>query len=223
MRIATLAAVAGFALVTSAASAQQAILSFGFTELAGSYNSTTQTFMALGVDQGVGQPLRTTGDVTRLQQPNSGTASYDPGFAAGLVNVNLSVSAILANTANGNGTIRMTDSNGDFLQANVAGGFIRNGSAVFFNGTLTGAAFTSVSGDNLFNGPSGGSFPLTFAPATGPFDGYVIQLYVGSPGNFFTGSFSGVSTQVSGEIIPAPASFALLGLGLAAIGRRRRA
>jgi hypothetical protein len=63
----------------------------------------------------------------------------DPGFAAGLVNVNLSVSAILANTANGNGTIRITDSNGDFLQANVGGRFIRNGSAVFFNGTLSGA------------------------------------------------------------------------------------
>lgn len=222
MRTITVAAVVGVALAASAASAQQAILSFGFTELAGSYNATSQTFLAVGVDQGVGQPLRSTGDVTRLQQPNSGTASYDPGFAAGLVSVNLNVSAILATTANGAGQIKITDSNGDFLSANVAGGFIRNGSAVFFNGTLTGAAFTSISGDGLFNGPSGGSFPLSFAPAAGPFEGYVIQLYVGSPGNFFTGSFSGVSTQVSGEIIPGPASLATLGLGIAAFARRRR-
>jgi hypothetical protein len=207
--------------VASTASAQQAILSFGFTELNGSYNMGTTTFTAVGVDQGVGGALRSTGDVSRLQAP-FGTASYDPGTAASRVNVTLAVSGIVGPMANGSGNITIIDSNGDSLGASVSGQFIQNGPAVFFNGTLTNAAFTSVSGDGQFNGPSGGAFPLSFAPAPGPYNGALIQLYIGSPGNFFTSSFAGVSTQVSGAIVPAPASLALLGLGALFAGRRRR-
>jgi hypothetical protein len=211
--------VAGVA--ASAASAQQTILTFGFTELNGSYSVGSGIFSAVGVDQGVGSPLRTSGDVSRLQGP-TGTAVYSPGTGNNRVNVALAVSGILGTTANGAGTIQVLDINGDILSATVQGQFIANGPAVFFNGLLTNASFTSVSGDNTFDGPSGGSFPLTFAPALPPYTGAIIQLYVGSPGNFFSGNFTGVSTQVSGAIVPGPASLAAMGLGLAAFGGRRR-
>jgi MYXO-CTERM domain-containing protein len=204
---------------STAAQAQEAILSFGFTELSGGYSTASTQFSAVGVDTA---SLRSTGDVTRLLGPSS-TAQYLPGAAAGLVNVNLAVSGITPTTANGAGTLAIMDVNGDLLTANIAGQFSNMGTAVFFNGLLSDAQFVSVSGDGLFNGPSGGSFPLTFAPATAPYNGAIFELFVGTPGNFFTGDFSGVSVQVSGAVTPAPASLALLGLGAAFAARRRRA
>lgn len=215
-----LAGVAGVVAAATGASAQQSIFTFGFTELNGAYNQGLMQFTADGVDTGV---LRTTGDVTRLQTPGASTALYDPGFAVGLVNVTLTVSGILGTTANGAGSITITDADGDTITGTVNGQFIANGPAVFFNGLLSGVNLNDNGPqDGLFNGPSGGSFPLSFAPNPPPYSGAIVQLYVGSPGNFFTSSFSGVSTQVSGAVVPAPASLALLGLGLGAARRRRR-
>ena len=215
---------ATFAVLAAAgaASAQQAILSFGFTELDGGYATAGSTFSATGIDQGAGNPLRSTGDVTDLQR--NLTASYAPGAAAGLVNISLNVFNIVGTTsAQGVGTLAITDANGDQLVANVSGSFIGNGNSIFFNGGLTNVALVNNHNDGLFDGPSGGSFPLTFAPAPPPYTGYLIQLTVGSPSNFFQSSWTGVSTQASGEVIPAPGALAALGMmGLALSGRRRR-
>jgi hypothetical protein len=217
----TLAIAAGL-VGASAASADSTILTFGFTDLAGQFNLGTGLFSALGVDQGVGQPLRSQGDVTRLIAP-PGTATYQTGQANGRVDVELAVSGIVGPTANGVGTIDIRDANNDVLHASVNGQFIQNGPAVFFNGTLTNVAFVNVSGDGTFDGPGGGSIPLSFSPAPPPFTGALVQLYIGSAGAFFTQSFQNISTQISGAIVPAPASLGLLGVGLLAAGRRRRA
>jgi len=212
-----LAGVLAVAALSGSAMAQTTILSFGFTDLNGSYTLLGSTFDASG------QAI-SSGDVTRLQG-GAATALYNPGTAVGRVNINLNVTGILGNTANGNGTLTISDSDAiaDTMTATVSGQFIQNGSAVFFNGSLTNV-FLNDNGapDGQFNGPSGGSFPLSFAPNLPPFTGAVIQLYVGTPGNFFTGNFNGVSTQLSGQIVPAPATLGVLGLGLVGLRRRRR-
>lgn len=206
------------AAASSSAMAQQSILSFGFTDLNGSYTLLGSTFRALG-------SAGANGDVTRLQGP-AGTAVYAAGTTLGRVDVSLTVSGILGGTANGNGTFTIFDAdavNPDSITGTVSGQFIQNGPVVFFNGLLSNV-FLNDNGvlDGLFDGPTGGSFPLNFGPNTPPFSGALIELFVGSPANFFTGDFSGVSTQVSGQVVPAPTSLAVLGLGLIAAGRRRR-
>lgn len=212
--------VAGASFGAAPAMAQNSILTFGFTEMNGSYSTATSHFMANAVATA---PLMTSGDVTRLVAP-SNTALYNPGTASGLVGVDLLVSGVVGNTANGAGNLVITDANGDTLNATISGQFISNGPAVFFNGLLSNIFFTDNGAqDGQFDGPSGGSFPLTFQPVPPPYSGAIVQLYIGNAGAFFTQSFSGISTQVSGAIVPTPASLSVLGLGALAARRRRRA
>lgn len=211
---------AGFGV--SAASAQQSILTFGFDDLDGAYSTNTSHFTATGVDQGVGSPLRTTGNVSRLINPTA-TATYLPGTGAGRVLIDLAVSGIGPTSANGVGGITITDLDGDTLTSDINGQFISFGPAVFFNGVLSNVVFHDNGGqDGMFNGPSGGQFPLNFSPVPPPYTGAIVQLYIGDAGAFFTQPFSDIATNMSGAIIPGPSSMALLGLGLAVGGRRRR-
>ena len=208
-------AVAGLA---SAAQAE-AIFSFGFTDLSGNYNAGTSTFTAVGV---AGGPFQTAGNVNRLQAP-IGNAQYNAGSAAGLITLTLTVSGVGPTSANGNGTITILDADGDRFQSNVTGSFSLVGGAVFFNGLLPNPALVpDGTTNNMFDGPSGGSFPLTFAPATGPYTGAVVTLYFDS-GSFFGQPFSGVATNLNGSVIPSPGALALLGTGALLAARRRRA
>jgi hypothetical protein len=208
------------AALAGAAQADTTILSFSFSDLSGGFSTASSHFNALGVNM---LPLQSQGDVSRVNLPGSGTASYGAGAAAGLLNVDLAVSAIGPTTANGAGSIVITDVDGDTFHADISGQFVNNGLAVFFNGSLTNIGWTDNGPqDGMFNGPSGGAIPLTFAPAPPPYLGSIVQLYIGA-GNFFTSDFSGISTQVNGVVTPAPASIALLGLGGLVASRRRRA
>jgi hypothetical protein len=205
---------------TGAAFADQTILSFGFTDLNGQFSTVDSHFKALGVNIA---PLASQGDVSRLNLPSPGSATYLPGQAAGRVTVDLLVTGILANTANGAGFVEIFDVDGDTLRADINGQFLSNGLAVFFNGSLTNVAWTDNGPlDGTFNGPGGGSIPLSFSPAPPPYLGAIVQLYIGDVNNFFVNNFSGISTQVSGVVVPAPSALALLGLGGLIAGRRRR-
>ena len=212
-------AIAAVALA-GAAQADTTILSFTFSDLSGGYSTASGHFNALGVNL---PPLQSQGDVSRVNLPSPGTATYATGQAAGKVNVDLTVTGIGPTTATGTGSIVLTDANGDNLHATVSGQFINNGLAVFFNGSLSDVGWSNNSGDGTFDGPGGGSIPLSFAPAPPPYIGAIVQLYVGDTGNFFVHDFGGISTQVSGVVVPAPASVALLGLGGLVAARRRRA
>lgn len=218
----TLVAAAAMATLTGTAQADTTILSFTFSDLNGQYSSNSGHFNALGVNVA---PLQSQGDVSRVNLPSPGSASYGaPGSAAGRVNVDVLVSGVLGSTANGNGSIVITDVDGDTLHADVNGQFITNGLAVFFNGTLSNIGWTDNGIlDGTFDGPTGGSIPLSFSPAPPPYLGAIVQLYIGDTGNFFVHDFAGISTQVSGVVVPAPASLALLGLSGLVAGRRRRA
>lgn len=202
-----LASIAGVALLAGQASAD-AILSFGFTDMAGSFAGGQFTVTNDG---------DTSGDVTRIE-PVSGSAHYDVGFAGGSVIFDISVFNIGANTADGAGTFTITDADGDTLTGDIVGVWIRGALGTFFNGDLSNVVITSD--DGTFDGPSGGSFDTALS-GTPPYLGSIVQLFIGP--NFFTADFDVESVQVEGEVIPAPGAMALLGCGGLLAVRRRRA
>jgi len=221
MKKSVLAVVAGTVVGAAAASAAPTtVFDFAFNSTSATYNSGSNTLNAIGQDDGPGGSIRTSGNVRRFVPSNS-TANFDVGTGAGAISLNLSVGAIGPSSAIGSGSLTIKDANNDTITATVSGTFINGGSAVFFNGFLSAVALNNPSGDGTFDGPSGGSFSMSTA-GLGALTGSIIYLELGNAGNFFTNSFSTVVTQVSGAIVPAPASLALLGLGGLVAGRRRR-
>ncbi|UYV13165.1 MAG: PEP-CTERM sorting domain-containing protein [Phycisphaera sp.] len=211
-----LIAAAGIAATAAVANAQ-AILTFGFTEVDGSFTASDGSFLG-------SSNASTSGDVTRLSAPG-GTAVFEPGFAGvGASDFSFDIDVMItgAGTADGSGTFTITDVQGETLSGDLDGDFIELAPGVIaFNGLLSGVQFNDLSGDGTFDGPTAGSFS-TDLPGTAPYDGALVQLFLDGSGGFFDADFTGISTQVSGVVIPAPASLALLGLGGLAAARRRR-
>lgn len=225
MRAATLTVLA-LAGLAGAANAE-VVLSFGFTDLNGSYSSGSSTFTANADNNGL---IRTGGDVTRLQTPGAGTATYATGFfgtvPAGLMNFQLSLNVTNKSVsgpfqlADGSGTFTITDKDGSTITGTIAGtwiGGIGPAGSTQFNGLLSNVLVTAA--DGTFDGLPG-SFDGTFGQQ--PLEGALVNLLIQPAGGFFDADFTGVSTQASGEIIPAPGAIALLGLGGLVAGRRRR-
>lgn len=212
-RMIALAAVAGAAAQSSAA----VILTYGFTDLNGSFDRPSMQFSAVADDL-------TAGDVSRLAAPN-GTADFDDGFvnrsAFANVVINLSVFNLVGNMAQGSGTFAITDDDGDVLEGNIDGIWIGGSLGVYFNGDLSNVSFDTTNGDGVFEGTDGGSFG-TVLPGIPPYEGTFIQLFIRS-GGFFNRNFTNISTQASGEIVPTPGAIALLGIGALAGARRRKA
>jgi len=225
MRATTLSILA-FAGMTAAANAD-VVLSFGFTDLDGSYNNGSSMFTANATNAGL---LHTGGDVTRLQTPGAGTASYASGFfgnaLAGLMNFQLSLNVTNKTTAgslqlaDGSGSFTITDKDGSTITGTIAGtwiGGIGPAGSTQFNGLLSNVLVTAL--DGTFDGLPG-SFDGTFGQQ--PLEGALVNLLIQPVGGFFDADFTGVSTQTSGEIIPTPGALALLGLGGLVAARRRR-
>jgi hypothetical protein len=209
-------AAAGVAASAAVANAQT-ILTFGFTDVNGTFTASDGSFTGVA-------DSTTSGDVTRLSSP-AGTAVFEPGFVgSGSADFSFDIDVMItgAGEADGDGTFTVTDVHGETLTGLLDGQFTQLGGGIIaFSGLLSGVQFNDVSGDGTFDGPSVGSFS-TDLPGTGPYDGALVQLFIASSGGFFDADFTGVSTQVSGVVVPAPASLALLGLGgLAAVRRRR--
>ncbi len=208
-----LATLAGVAALASGASAD-AILSFGFTDLAGTYDHTAGSFSAV-------DDADTSGDVTRLEPPIS-SANYDVGFSGGTAAASFVVSVFnkVGSLAQGMGSFSIVDADGDVLSGDITGTWISSGLGIFFNGDLSNVAFT-LSGNGMFDGPSGGSFDPSFS-GTPPYEGALVQLFVPPSSNFFNSDFTVDSVEVSGEIIPTPGALALVGMaGIAGLRRRR--
>lgn len=195
------------------------ILSFGFTDLSGSFSTASGQFRADASDTG---GLNTSGDVTRLAGP-TGTANFDTGFLSASafadVNITMNVSPIDAQNASGMGSFTLTDDDGDTITGTINGTFNTPGVGItFFTGLLSNVTLNGTT----FNGPDGGSFDMDL-PGTGPYPGAFVALYIRNGSTFFNSDFRNVSVQASGEILPSAGSMALLGLGgLVAVRRQRR-
>lgn len=220
--------------VSAPALGQSEVITFSFSDLAASFvNGATmqdRVFSAEAVALPGG--LRTGGDVTRVDVSPSQTADFPTGFS-GLGPAHLSVSMNLATVVQNQGGIdsiaatgsfAITDADGDVITGTLNGSW-RNigGGFEVFEGLITSASIVpQADGDDAnFNGPGGGAFSyagLQMAGLTGAF--VQLQLTVGT---FFDQDFAGVSSQVSGVLVPAPAGAGVLALaGLAAARRRRR-
>lgn len=219
-------AILGMSLGLGHASAE-VILTFGFTDLAGSFERDaipgSGDFRAEAVDSGL---LRSAGDVSRLGG-GAGTANFDDGFVSrsDFANVVIDISVFNNNgsTAQGLGTFRVTDDDGDTLTGTISGTWVRGSGSTFFNGDLSNVGLAdNESSDGVFNGTDGGLFGLNL-PGDGPYEGAFVQLFINNPG-FFSRTFRGISVQVGAEIIPTPGALALAGLaGVFGLSRRRRA
>ncbi len=199
------------------------LVTFTYTNLNGVYadnGNNTGNFAALAVNAG---GLRTDGSVSRVVGAGAGTSVFDPGFFGGsAANFVLNLSVFNKNNglgiAQGAGHFTITDTIGNRLEGDLTGDWINFGGATFFNGAITNSVFVPVT-SGLFVGNSG--FFASNVPGQ-PLDGSLVQLFLDAPGGFFDSSFSQVSTGVAGQLVPTPASMALLGLGGLIAGRRRR-
>lgn len=212
MKRSIFATLAAGACVAAPALAVDASVTFGFTDLNGSFDFGTGVF-------DLNNDADTSGDVSRLEAPG-GVADYNIGFAApAAAAFSVNVFNKVGSVAQGTGSFTITDADGDTLTGDIDGTWIQGLLGINFNGDLSNVVFTSD--DGTFDGPSGGSFS-TLLSGTPPYIGAVVQLFVPPGGNFFDSDFDVESVQVLGEIVPAPASLSLLGLAGLAAGRRRR-
>lgn len=198
-------------LLTCAAPAAP-ILTFGFTDLAGSYSSATNVFEILPTAD-------TDGDVTRVL-PAVQTAMYDTGFHPGpaTLQILMDVFNVQATTAESTGTFMIQDVGGGVISGNLSGNWVSGGLFAAFVGLLSNVVMQPL-GDGLFEGPSGGAFSMDFsAYGAGPFEGAVTELMTG---NWFqSGDFVSQNVLVHAAIVPEPAVMALLLAGGLILRRR---
>lgn len=202
--------IAALTLLAGAAQAD-VVLSFGFTDLSGAYDGVSSFTANAVADPG----LSSSGDVTRLSAPG-GTAEFDTGFASGPAGFSMDLS-VSGGAESGSFTI--TDVTGNnTITGDISGDWISGGGdIVYFNGLLENVVLSGP-GPN-FSGTSGG-FDMGIPGQ--PLEGAFVTLFIATGAGFFSEAFSGVSTQVDGVVIPAPAGvMALAGLGLMASRRRR--
>ncbi|MCL4222412.1 MAG: hypothetical protein KJZ65_13695 [Phycisphaerales bacterium] len=210
-------ALVGVVALAGGIAAGDVIVTFGYTDLYGAYSTGTGIFTADAADVG---STRTSGDVTRIGMPGD-TADFDAGFVSRSsfadVGLSMSITGVTSNSATGSGQLILTDDDGDTIACDVHGQFANGGFGIyFFTGYLTNVTLSGTT----FDGTDGGSFDMDL-PGNEPYEGALIQLFIHGASHFFTNNFAGVSVQLSGEIIPAPAGVLALAV-LGPVGSRRR-
>jgi len=127
------------------------VITFGFTDMAGTYTSASGQFDVL-VDLAFG----TSGDVSL--GPGLGTAEYHPGFGAPAdTSFSMSISNLTATTGDGVGSFLITDADGDTIGGVLDGVWTDRGNGFsYFDGTLTGVMVSDNGvADGSFDGPGG--------------------------------------------------------------------
>lgn len=219
MRTALIVMASGLVAATASA---EVVLTYGFTDLAGSYDAGSGAFRAIATDT---PSFATSGDVTRIGGPTL-TAEYAFGFttrssfADAVFDINVTMNNGM--TAVGSGTFSITDDDGDTITGSIEGLWINGGSGyVYFNGSMSNVTFSdNGTSDDSFDGPDGGGFNFSGLPTTAT-EGAIVGLFIRSA-NFFNTSFDAVPVQIDGQIVPTPGALALAGLGGLTLARRRR-
>lgn len=205
------------------------LLSFTFSDLEGDFFLTDErldvSWLFTAADDS-----DTDGDVTRLIDPIGDAIFAGTEGAGGLpgaaeFSVTMGISDFTTTTAAGDGTLQVTDVDGDVISAFIEGTWYYNGSACFI-GTISGASLVDYGAqDGEFNGTDGSSFVTGDIAAGGPYEGNIVTLAMGE---WFTNAngepvqFSGATTLAAGAITPEPMTLSLLALGGLAITARRR-
>lgn len=228
-RLAITLAVAAGAL-TSAANAD-VILTMTYDDLGGSYvasSANTGTFSAVAVNNGPAG-LQSAGEVSRTDS-NPGSASFEVGFVTGGSLANFSITCSFLRDGgfpnllgSGLGSFTATDADGDTVSGDVTGTWIFDAvnNFIYLNAGLSNVVVTdNGSPDDSFNGSQLGSWQMS-GLGNSPFEGALTQITFGA-GNFFESDFRNAPTGLTAQILPAPGSLALLGLGGLIAGRRRR-
>lgn len=215
----TLAALVAAAGIASA----DVIVSYAYSDLNGSFDSASGIFTADAFD---GAAFTTGGDVSRIN-PHAGTADFPTGFmglaTAADVRIDMMVFNITGTTADGTGTVELTDINGDVLRASFSGSWqiVNPFGFMFFNGISDDYEFINNSGDGWFDGINGS---FLFADLLDTYFDGALSLLLRNPGGF-GGDFADRSTQADGILIPTPGVLMIAGagvVGMIAPRRRRR-
>jgi hypothetical protein len=189
------------------------ITTFGFTDLAGSYDANTGIYMAMA-------DVITDGDVTRLI-PSSQVALFEHDFTGAVANfdLELQITGVTATTANAAGQFVITDANGDMIQGNLGGAWVRSAPFAILGAQISHVTLVSLSGDGMFNGPNGGSFSLDYSQ----FDPQALTgaLTALVTNGWFDTSWSAKNTLAQASILPEPHSLYAIPVALFLLWRRR--
>jgi len=213
-------------LCMSAMPAKADLFSFTYNALESWYDSTTKVFTS---DEVAGS---SSASVTNLQ--GGGTALFDTTWGTDDYTLTMLISNIGGGgkTADGVGSLLLTDVDGDTIYADLTGTWAPPsiGAALKFSGVLSNVAYTGIGGgDNTkFDGDLG-TASMTFTEL-GPWNGTIVHLVLtgldfnsswgdGTPGDGAGGVQDGGMTAV---VVPVPAAVLLGILGLSAAGIKLR-
>jgi hypothetical protein len=230
-------ALVALASAAGSAMAQQNQVTFSYSDLSASFvnggTMATRVFTAQAVS--VANGLQTGGDVSRVDVTPNQTATFLTGFkgisaANVVVSMNIDTAFVVVNgnnTVQAAGGFTLTDDDNDIITGTLTGTWTDLGAGFdSFQGLISSASIIPQGGgDNQnFNGAGAVPLPNSFSYAglqlTG-LTGALVELQL-TQGIFFNNNFSGVSSQVSGILVPAPGALGLLAAGGMLAARRRR-
>ena len=211
-------------LCMSAIPAKADMFTFTYNALETWYDSATNVFTS---DEVAGS---SSASLTNLQ--GGGTALFDTAWGTDDYTLTMFISNIQNGglTADGVGSLLLTDVDGDTIFANLSGSWAPADddpdAALYFDGVLNGVVYTGD--DAAFNGDFGTSASMAFG-APMPWNGTIIHLVL--TGLDFSASWGNLSDMVAGGIqdggmtavvVPVPAAVLLGILGLSAAGIKLR-
>jgi hypothetical protein len=205
-------------LFLSAAPAMAGLFDFSFSSVTSTFDETSAFNVSVNPDL-------TLGSVTRIQSP-TGFTSFSPwgsGWAAGGdFSLSMTISNILAGTADGSGTFSITDTDAtpDTITGSIDGTWTNAGAFNLFSGTITDVKFNdNGTADEEFDGHSG-YVSMSF-PSLSPWSGSIMEISTTS--NWFgEGRYSTDQGNVIASVVPVPGAVLLGMLGLGVVGIRLR-
>ena len=191
------------------------VLSFGYADLDGDFTATDATSGSFEAHA----DTDTNGDVSRILAP-AGVAVF--AGSPTTLDLFMDVTDITDGGADGVGTIRLTDTDGDYIEALLEGQWINVAGAGNFIGVLSEVSIVDIGGDTTFDGTSG-LFSMLFPELsyTGNIQTLTFVDWFNNSEGGDAASFEDSDTLVQGAIVPEPATLAFLAVGGLAMAARR--